>query len=98
MSARIKECGSPAKLFRPAMVAPEADPVSIDQFTPDEEFAAVAGYAAAPADGIAGARCAYNRQVAVAAYHLAEQRGFEPGHELDDRLAAEALVAATERG
>ena len=39
----------------------------------------------------------------VAAYFLAERRGFCPGHELDDWLAAEkqidlALTAATEAG
>ncbi len=97
MSTRTKDCGSPAKFFRPTMVAPEADPVSVVQFTPDEEFAAGVDNAA-PAESIAGARRAHNRQVAAAAYHLAEQRGFEPGRELDDWLAAEALVAATERG
>ena len=29
-------------------------------------------------------------KIALAAYFIAEQRGFEPGHELDDWLAAEA--------
>jgi hypothetical protein len=32
-------------------------------------------------------------KVALAAYFIAEKRGFEPGHELDDWLAAEAEVA-----
>jgi Protein of unknown function (DUF2934) len=32
--------------------------------------------------------------IAEAAYHHAEARSFEPGHELDDWLAAEADVAA----
>lgn len=58
MSTRTNDCGSPAKFFRPTMVAPEADPISTVEFTPDEEFAAVAANAAAPAEGIAGARCA----------------------------------------
>jgi hypothetical protein len=30
--------------------------------------------------------------IAVAAYHLAEGRNFEPGHETEDWLAAEAQV------
>ena len=30
--------------------------------------------------------------IAVAAYFISAQRGFEPGHELDDWLAAEAQV------
>lgn len=32
-------------------------------------------------------------QIATAAYFRAQQRGFEPGHELDDWLAAEAEIA-----
>ncbi len=31
-------------------------------------------------------------QIAEAAYYLAEQRGFEPGAELEDWFAAEAMV------
>lgn len=33
-------------------------------------------------------------QIATAAYFLAERRGFEPGHELDDWLSAERQVRA----
>lgn len=33
--------------------------------------------------------------IAVAAYFLAERRGFEPGHELEDWCAAETQVDAT---
>jgi hypothetical protein len=36
-------------------------------------------------------------KVALAAYFIAEKRGFEPGHELDDWLAAEAEMAAAEQ-
>ena len=32
------------------------------------------------------------RMIATAAYRRAEQRGFEPGHELDDWVAAEAEI------
>ena len=38
------------------------------------------------------ARAELERMVAEAAYYLAAQRGFEPGHELDDWLTAEAQV------
>jgi len=31
-------------------------------------------------------------EIALAAYFIAEKRGFEPGHELDDWLAAEAQI------
>ncbi|MDP3743107.1 MAG: DUF2934 domain-containing protein [Methylotenera sp.] len=34
-------------------------------------------------------RCA---RIAICAYHKAEARGFEPGHEIDDWLAAETEV------
>lgn len=33
-------------------------------------------------------------QVALTAYFIAEKRGFEPGHQLDDWLAAEAQIEA----
>jgi hypothetical protein len=36
-----------------------------------------------------------HEMVATAAYYIAEQRGFEPGHEVDDWLAAEAAVDLT---
>lgn len=35
-------------------------------------------------------------QVALAAYFIAEKRGFAPGHELEDWLAAEAEIAKAE--
>ncbi|MET0660448.1 MAG: DUF2934 domain-containing protein, partial [Steroidobacteraceae bacterium] len=42
---------------------------------------------------IAEARAAERHaKIAAAAYFRAEQRGFEPGHELDDWLAAEMDV------
>ncbi|SFN05982.1 DUF2934 domain-containing protein [Nitrosomonas communis] len=31
-------------------------------------------------------------RIAIAAYYKAQERGFQPGHELDDWLAAEAEV------
>jgi hypothetical protein len=34
-------------------------------------------------------------KVALAAYFIAEKRGFEPGHELEDWLAAEAQIDGT---
>jgi len=35
--------------------------------------------------------------IAVAAYYLAEQRNFEPGHETEDWLAAERQVRSLEK-
>ncbi|HEX2493812.1 MAG TPA: DUF2934 domain-containing protein [Steroidobacter sp.] len=56
------------------------------------EDADVAQWAAAEAE----ARAAYHRiKVAEAAYFIAEKRGFGPGHELEDWLAAEAEVEMT---
>jgi hypothetical protein len=43
----------------------------------------------------AGAEDAEHLQrVATAAYFMSQKRGFEPGHELDDWLAAEQEIAA----
>jgi hypothetical protein len=39
----------------------------------------------------------HQARIAVAAYFIAEKRGFESGHELDDWLAAEAVVARAEQ-
>lgn len=39
----------------------------------------------------------HQKQVALAAYFTAEKRGFEPNHELDDWLAAEAEIAEAEQ-
>lgn len=36
-------------------------------------------------------------KVALAAYFIAEKRGFEPGHELDDWLEGESEIAEAER-
>jgi DUF2934 family protein len=36
------------------------------------------------------------RRVAEAAYYIAERRNFEPGHELEDWLEAEAALRARE--
>ncbi len=33
--------------------------------------------------------------IAKAAYYLSEQRGFEPGHEVEDWIAAETRVSAS---
>jgi DUF2934 family protein len=39
----------------------------------------------------------HQARIAVTAYFIAEKRGFEPGHELDDWLAAEAAVERAEQ-
>ena len=39
----------------------------------------------------------HQARIALAAYFIAEKRGFEPGHELDDWLAAEAAVERAEQ-
>jgi len=50
----------------------------------------------APADGLGAVDLEMRHEmVATAAYFIAEQRGFAPGHELDDWRAAEAAVNAT---
>lgn len=50
----------------------------------------------APADGLGSIDPEMRHEmVATAAYFIAEQRGFAPGHELEDWRAAEAAVNAT---
>ena len=57
------------------------------------EDADIAQLAAAEAE----ARAAdHEVQVTLAAYFIAEKRGFGPGHELEDWLAAEAEIATAE--
>lgn len=57
---------------------------------------AVAAPAAEPSDESTTDPTAESRHdvIARAAYYLAEARGFEPGHELDDWLAAEQATSA----
>ena len=45
-----------------------------------------------PLEADDSARAELDRMIGEAAYYIAEQRGFEPGHELDDWLAAEAQI------
>ena len=54
--------------------------------------AIAAGTAAAGADCAPGEE--RDRMIAVAAYYRAERRGFAPGRELEDWLAAEAEIEA----
>lgn len=49
--------------------------------------------AARAADGEAAAAPVAHLQIAECAYYRAEARGFAPGHELDDWLEAERLLA-----
>ena len=39
----------------------------------------------------------HQAKIALAAYFIAEKRGFEPGHELDDWFAAEAELAQAQQ-
>lgn len=45
-------------------------------------------------EGLQALMADLHHRIAVAAYFLAEHRGFEPGHELDDWLAAEDAIEA----
>lgn len=52
----------------------------------------------APVDGLASVDPEFRHEmVATAAYFIAEQRGFAPGHELHDWRTAEAAVDAALR-
>ncbi len=50
----------------------------------------------APTDGIGSVDPQFrDEMIRTTAYYMAEQRGFQPGHELDDWIAAEAAVDST---
>jgi hypothetical protein len=60
-----------------------ARPAAVDAARPEPD----------PAEGESTQRLA---KIAVAAYFSAERRGFEPGHEIEDWLAAEAEIDGIE--
>jgi hypothetical protein len=59
-----------------------------DRERPLEEFAQSA------ASDLPSEEAVRQRMIAELAYRRAEQRGFEPGHELDDWLAAETEIVS----
>lgn len=71
-------------------VASPASELSAELAQPDEPEVS------ASPEELISARVTESRheEIARAAYFLAEARGFEPGHELDDWLAAEQQVAS----
>ena len=79
----VQERKSPRRARRPAATAGTAAVVNapagadVAQLTAAEDEAGVADHQV---------------KIAMAAYFIAEKRGFEPGHELDDWLAAEAEI------
>lgn len=89
MKARVTDPGSPNTFFRGPRVAPTLESVSIS----DGEFAVRTADAMNLEAEVIRDRRAYEARVAEAAYFLAQRRGFEPGRELDDWVAAEAQMA-----
>lgn len=77
----------PAKLGRPVLKVKNRRHQSIDH-------AEIVRMAEAEAKSRAAER--YDR-IAIAAYFRAQRRGFEPGHELEDWLAAETEVARAQQ-
>jgi Protein of unknown function (DUF2934) len=51
-----------------------------------------------PEAGLQALMADRHHRIRVAAYYLAERRGFAPGHELDDWLAAEDAIEAEDAG
>jgi hypothetical protein len=83
----VQEQRSPRRTRRQAATAANGAVVN------PREDADVAQLAAAEAEAGAADR---RVKVGLAAYFIAEKRGFEPGHELEDWLAAEAQINQTE--
>lgn len=71
----------------------QASNVRAQKSAPRSRKVSVAATAAGAGTGAAG----HQPKVALAAYFIAEKRGFEPGHELDDWFAAEAEIARLEQ-
>ena len=73
-------------------------PKVVDSSSNEEASATQAGQHAARAADASELEAAHGQQrhalIATAAYYLAERRGFAPGCELEDWLAAEAEVDA----
>ena len=93
MSTRVEDINALYKILRRSLLLPHAEPESPARYDSKKKSAEeVERDVASMADGIAQARRAYNKHVAYAAYFLAKRRGFEPGHELEDWLAAESEI------
>jgi Protein of unknown function (DUF2934) len=90
MNAISSDLNSPSGVFRPPLTGLGAQSPLAERYAKGEfqDYCQVADMA----ERIANARRAYNERVALAAYYLAQQRGFEPGRELEDWLAAEAQI------
>ena len=73
------------------MVASKVDSSKVRQASTSAETPSVAGTPAAKGPQSAEQ---LHQLTAVAAYYLAERRNFEPGHEIEDWLIAEAQVRA----
>jgi Protein of unknown function (DUF2934) len=87
MHMSVHEQKSPRRTRRQAATAANGAVASA------REDADIAQLAAAEAE----ARAADHQvKVALAAYFIAEKRGFEPGHEFEDWLAAEAEIEKAE--
>jgi hypothetical protein len=93
MNARNHELNAPSKMFRARLVAPALESLSMAT----DEFADGTTQAMGLAAEIARAQCAYDERVAEAAYFLAQRRGFEPGREFEEWVAAEAQIANASR-
>lgn len=93
MSTRVEEINALNEILQPSLLLPHAELESPARYDRKKKSAEeVKRDVASMADGIAQARHAYNEHVACAAYFLAKRRGFEPGHELEDWLAAESEI------
>lgn len=93
MSTRVEEINALNEILQPLLLLPHVEPELLAQYDSKNKSAKeVKRDVALMADGIAQARLGYKEHVACAAYFLAKHRGFEPGHELEDWLAAESEI------
>jgi hypothetical protein len=83
------------RALRPVTPAPDT-PRAPPEALAAEAVATVTDFHDEPAETGPGVDAETRREmVATAAYYIAEQRGFLPGHELADWVSAERAIAAT---
>jgi hypothetical protein len=92
MSTRMDQTDTPQSSFKPPVASPRE---ALDPPVPDfivSKNVIMERKSASPLDVACPRPQDRQERIAHAAYYLAERRGFEPGHEMEDWLAAESQI------
>jgi hypothetical protein len=93
MSTRLDQVDASRQAFKPPVAVAREER---DRPTPDvlvNKSVVMEKKSVSTLDGAAPMPQDRQERIALAAYYMAERRGFEPGHEIEDWLAAETQVA-----